>query len=307
MNNYISEFKLYEIFRILMPGTYTVVMLFSVFDCYMPQGNDTILVSLMMFILAVFFGSIFYAADLCRIYNITTTWKWSNKTPDIIKLKFLPTNLMRSLLFENKEILQRDLEHKYYNWYHFSDTKTRTELQSGLYHLFTNFLFASLIIFVLNKFINDFKDVNMISLYVMVLSILGVLLIYNMRLKHSWERNFAQYVNDKHPDLKYDFKTNKVIKRSNAMSNNLNEYFDKVLSEFTLNITDRVFLMIEKNEELYLEYMRWVKEKGKDQVNRDLGLEVKEYFELENLEENKNPKSKLIKSYTEHKRTSKAN
>ncbi|MBU2492345.1 MAG: hypothetical protein KJ571_06930 [Bacteroidetes bacterium] len=82
-------------------------------------------------------------------------------------------------------------------------------------------------------------------------------------------------------------------------------FAEKVLDKFSNEITDQVFLMIENNKELLQNYLEIVSNEGLDNVNQTLGKKVKEYFKLENLEENQNPKSKLIKSYTVHKGPSK--
>ena len=47
-------------------------------------------------------------------------------------------------------------------------------------------------------------------------------------------------------------------------------------------------------------YLRLVSDNGLDTTNKDLGLYFKNLFFTENLGENNNPKSKLIKSFTKH-------
>jgi hypothetical protein len=67
------------------------------------------------------------------------------------------------------------------------------------------------------------------------------------------------------------------------------------------NITDLVFLEIEKS---YLnEYLHLVTSRGGNQgtVNQSIGKHVKKYWKLNNVVEGKLPVSKLIKSYTELK------
>lgn len=86
------------------------------------------------------------------------------------------------------------------------------------------------------------------------------------------------------------------------MHNNLSEFIEDVLARFTSEITDKVFLMIEEDGKLMEDYLRWVSKEGVDHVNQSFGKRVKTYFDLENLEENDHPKSKLIKSYTQHNR-----
>ena len=84
----------------------------------------------------------------------------------------------------------------------------------------------------------------------------------------------------------------------------LNEFQQHALSEFTREITDLFFCYIEDDKDLMQEYLRVIgRESNLDATNRNLGLAVKEWFNLENGDENKEPLSHLIRSYTEHKKT----
>jgi hypothetical protein len=80
----------------------------------------------------------------------------------------------------------------------------------------------------------------------------------------------------------------------------LDEYSKDTVHNFMKDITDHVFLYIQNNEELMREYQSMVNSYGLDEVNKKIGFTVKEEFGLGNLEENKKPKSWLIKSYTRH-------
>lgn len=81
----------------------------------------------------------------------------------------------------------------------------------------------------------------------------------------------------------------------------LNEFQIHTLTEFTREITDLFFLYIEENKDLLQEYQRVIgRESSLDVTNRNLGLAVKEWFNLENGNENNDPMSHLIRSYTEH-------
>lgn len=84
------------------------------------------------------------------------------------------------------------------------------------------------------------------------------------------------------------------------MSNEKNDFFQKVLDDFTLNITDRIFLMIENDAELMRRYLELRDQYGKN-INNELGKKIKEYYELENLEE-VDAKSKIIKKYMQHEK-----
>lgn len=80
----------------------------------------------------------------------------------------------------------------------------------------------------------------------------------------------------------------------------IEDFNKKVINEFIVSITDRVFLMIQENRDLMLEYLRLVSDTSLDDVNKSLGKAVKERLRLENGEIEDNPDSSLIKSYTMH-------
>jgi len=81
---------------------------------------------------------------------------------------------------------------------------------------------------------------------------------------------------------------------------NVNEYAEQVVDRFIYEITDHLFLSIEQDDDLMREYMTNVNRYGLDNLNMAIGLKIKEKLSLENGEENKRPKSRLIKSYTYH-------
>jgi len=82
---------------------------------------------------------------------------------------------------------------------------------------------------------------------------------------------------------------------------NVNEYAEQVVNDFITDITDHLFLSIEREDKLIREYMKNVNRYGLDAVNMTIGRKVKEMLNLENLDENDNPKSRIIQSYTRHK------
>jgi len=82
---------------------------------------------------------------------------------------------------------------------------------------------------------------------------------------------------------------------------NVNEYAEQVVNDFITDITDHLFLSIEREDKLIREYMKNVNRYGLDAVNMTIGRKVKEILNLENLDENDNPKSRIIQSYTRHK------
>ena len=87
----------------------------------------------------------------------------------------------------------------------------------------------------------------------------------------------------------------------------LNEFLNEALEDFTREITDQFFLFIENDQNLFQKYLRVIgRDSNLDQTNLQIGKRVKNYFGLDDIKvddeiiECKTPKSKLIKSYTEH-------
>jgi hypothetical protein len=81
----------------------------------------------------------------------------------------------------------------------------------------------------------------------------------------------------------------------------LRQFQERALTQFTREITDIFFCFIENDKDLLQEYQRVIGRDGDlDTTNKKLGEAVKSWFRLENGNENRNPKSKLIRSYTEH-------
>jgi len=80
------------------------------------------------------------------------------------------------------------------------------------------------------------------------------------------------------------------------------EYVEKVVDTFIENITDHVFLSIERGDATMREYMHNVNMFGLEELNRAIGLKVKERLQLDHCGENHHPKSRLIKSFTIHKK-----
>jgi hypothetical protein len=79
------------------------------------------------------------------------------------------------------------------------------------------------------------------------------------------------------------------------------EFHDKVLDRFTNNITDRVFLMIQNDPELKVDYQKLIEGLEREDVrsmNIQIAKAIKKKYTLESNGENKNPESNLIESYT---------
>jgi hypothetical protein len=79
-----------------------------------------------------------------------------------------------------------------------------------------------------------------------------------------------------------------------------NDYAEQVVNTFITNITDHVFLNIERNDDLRREYDENVNRYGPEAVNTAIGKKVRELLSLKNDGESKS-QSGLIKTYTRHK------
>ncbi|MFH1395637.1 MAG: hypothetical protein ABIH09_05725 [Candidatus Omnitrophota bacterium] len=85
----------------------------------------------------------------------------------------------------------------------------------------------------------------------------------------------------------------------------MKQFMDKVLNQFAENITDRIFLSIQNDNDLMAEYLDLL-DKHKDNIdlktlNSNIGKYIKEIFNLENIDECDKPKSTLIRTFTRHK------
>lgn len=80
------------------------------------------------------------------------------------------------------------------------------------------------------------------------------------------------------------------------------KFSDEVLSKFSKEITDQVFLSIQNNRRLMHEYLRLISENDIDSVNQQIGKAVKSRYKLSNSDSRQDdPKSILIKSHQEFK------
>ena len=78
----------------------------------------------------------------------------------------------------------------------------------------------------------------------------------------------------------------------------ISDYVDKVLDKFADSITDQVFLTIQEDRELMLEYLRLVSDTKLDTVNQQIGKNVKDRFRLTKSPHRQDaPRSTLIKSH----------
>jgi len=89
---------------------------------------------------------------------------------------------------------------------------------------------------------------------------------------------------------------NPLVLTRNILDNQLRRFRNNTPSD----ITDKVFLEIEKNPQLRSQYNNAVRRSSQHTVNMRIGREVRIYWDLPNTGRNYSPQSSLIESYTEH-------
>lgn len=190
MGNYLSAFTIYEVLRIIIPGFYLTSMIYVVLTkchniCDYCFDNDIIL-SVVYIVFSIFIGGGLYSIDYPRLFRSL--------------LNDLPTNLMKKYnpeLYRGKE--DREIEEKYYNFYYElnNDSKTKTEIQSGFYHLFLSMSLVGLISFIILAFNCCYSGLNFylwLNFIFIVLGLIFATLIYKVRLKYSWRRNYHEFI-----------------------------------------------------------------------------------------------------------------
>jgi len=86
--------------------------------------------------------------------------------------------------------------------------------------------------------------------------------------------------------------------QKNKNLGSVNELAQEAIHTLKLSITDQVFLIIQSDKQLMQAYLKLVREKGHDVVNREVGKAVKAAFNLANDDfRNNDPESTLIQSY----------
>ncbi len=84
------------------------------------------------------------------------------------------------------------------------------------------------------------------------------------------------------------------------------EFAEKAIAHFNKQITNEVFLAIQKDRQLMHDYLRTVARRGLDSVNQAIGREVKKAYHLANSNREKNPSCTLIQTHQKFK-SSKSN
>ena len=76
------------------------------------------------------------------------------------------------------------------------------------------------------------------------------------------------------------------------------EIAEEAIKRMNKRITNEIFLIIQNDRELMLEYLRAVEKNGLDVVNKTIGKKVKSSYNLINMNERENnPSCTLIQSH----------
>jgi hypothetical protein len=77
----------------------------------------------------------------------------------------------------------------------------------------------------------------------------------------------------------------------------IEDFTDKAIKQFTIDITDRLFLSIQNDKELMQDYLNLLAENKRHIVNSEIAKALKNKFNLQNIGESKTPESTLIKTF----------
>jgi len=184
MNNLTSAFSLYEVFRILLPGTYVCLAAFDFMDKwrlgYEVFQNSTINTALNIIII-IMVGLFFYSFDFPRMLR-----RFQRSLPTIqIKLR-------------HSNIDDDKIRNSYFDFYDDLDLKFKFkhEKYSGYFHLSLNMALTSSIIFlfsVLSCCYNHFSYFLLISILILALSLIVSFNLYHYRLRDSYQRHLEKY------------------------------------------------------------------------------------------------------------------
>lgn len=77
----------------------------------------------------------------------------------------------------------------------------------------------------------------------------------------------------------------------------IKDFAEKAIEKLTVDITDRLFLLIQNDKELMQDYLNLLENNKRHFVNSEIAKVVKSTFNLQNIGESKAPKSTLIKTF----------
>ena len=78
---------------------------------------------------------------------------------------------------------------------------------------------------------------------------------------------------------------------------NINQFTQKAIDKFTVDITDKMFLLIQNDRELMQDYLNLLGDNKRHIVNSSIAKAIKEKFNLDNIGESQTPESILIKTF----------
>lgn len=147
-------------------------------------------------IAGILIGGILYSMDIPR---------WFSKC-----YSTLPSNLIKKNndLSIKDDLNKRYEENEYYKFYYknSSDSKYKTEIQSGFFHLFVNMSFVTLVatfIYIpVCCLTNNSSPFLIINSTFFIISSLSAIIIYHQKLKYSWKRNYEEFIEYKKNESK---------------------------------------------------------------------------------------------------------
>jgi hypothetical protein len=191
MNNLTSAFSLYEVLRIILPGFYTSIMLkHIIFNVVYksPAYSDQVDGLVLFVVLSVLLGGLLYSMDIPR---------WFRRL-----YSTLPSNLIEQSLRTNKSPVVQDsryYENEFFKFYYKmdADAKFKTEIQSGLFHLFVTMsfvgLFFTLVYFTICACDPLSCEYRILNISVFLVCMFSAIIMYKQKLKYSWKRNYELY------------------------------------------------------------------------------------------------------------------
>lgn len=77
----------------------------------------------------------------------------------------------------------------------------------------------------------------------------------------------------------------------------INQFTKKAIDKFTVDITDKMFILIQNDKELMQDYLNLLEDNKRHVVNSSIAKAIKEKFKLDNIGESQTPKSTVIKTF----------
>jgi hypothetical protein len=78
---------------------------------------------------------------------------------------------------------------------------------------------------------------------------------------------------------------------------NVNQFTKKAIDKFTIDITDKIFLLIQNDQELMQDYLNLLSDNKRNVINSSIAKAIKDKFNLDNIGESQKPESTLIKTF----------